>query len=181
MCLVLRRERRGRDLRHHEAAVQPAAAHEESRQAAQVRVDQQRDATLGQRADLGNRQGQVVGRQRDRLRVEVAAGQHGPGVGEYERVVGHRVGFRLEHAADMTQDVETGAHHLRLAADRVRILHPVATYVRGPDFAAGHQLPEHGGDGDLAAVAPDALDALVERRVATADRIRRHRAGNQRR
>ena len=39
-------------------------------------VDEQRDAPLGQRADLGHREREIVGRERHRLGVEVAARQH---------------------------------------------------------------------------------------------------------
>ncbi len=76
-CLVFRRERGGGDLHHHEAAVQAALFHEERRQAAHVLVDEQGNPALRQRADLGDRERQVVGGERDRLGVEIAAREHG--------------------------------------------------------------------------------------------------------
>ena len=74
--LVLGRERRGGDLRDHEARVDAAVLDQERRQARQVRVDQQRDAPLGERADLGDREREVVGGEGHRLGVEVAAREH---------------------------------------------------------------------------------------------------------
>ena len=74
-----------------------AIAHQERRQARQAGVEQQRDAALGDGADLGDRQRQDVGREGHRLGVEVAAGDHVAGVGEHQRVVRHGVG--LDHAA----------------------------------------------------------------------------------
>ena len=44
-------------------------------------------------ADLGHRQGQVVGGHRHRLGVEIAAGKDGPILGEDDRVVGNGVGL----------------------------------------------------------------------------------------
>ena len=73
--LVLRDQRRGRHLRDHEAGVEPRLRREERRQAGQRRIDQHGDAPLGERADLADRQREHVGGERDRLGVEVAAGQ----------------------------------------------------------------------------------------------------------
>ena len=47
-----------------------------------ARIDQQRDAPLRQRSDLADRQRQDIGREGDRLAVEVAAGQDFAGLGE---------------------------------------------------------------------------------------------------
>ena len=91
--LVLRRERRRGHLRDHEAGVHAAVLDQERRQAGQVGVHQQRDAPLGQRADLGDREREVVRRERDRLGVEVAAGEDLVGVREHQRIVRHRVRF----------------------------------------------------------------------------------------
>ena len=48
-----------------------------------------------------------------------------PSLGEDQRVVGHRVGLAQQHQRGVAQLVEAGAHHLRLAAQAVRILHAV--------------------------------------------------------
>ena len=69
-----------------------------------------------------------VGGQRHRLGVEVAAGDHRAVVGEHQRVVGHRVGLAQQHQRGMAQLVEAGAHHLRLAAQAVRVLHAVVAF-----------------------------------------------------
>ena len=73
--LVLGRQRRRGHLRDHEAGVDAAILDQERRQAGEVGIHQQRDAALRQRADLGDREREVVGGEGDRLGVEVAAGQ----------------------------------------------------------------------------------------------------------
>ena len=90
--LFSRRQRRRGDLRDHEAGVDAAVLDQERRQAGQRGVDQQRDAPLGERADLGDRERERVGGERHRLGVEVAAGED-LAVAEHQRIVGHRVGF----------------------------------------------------------------------------------------
>ena len=64
-------------------------------------VDQHRDAPLGDRADLGDRERQRVGGERHRLGVEVAARtmRLAAVVGEDQRVVGDARWPRAEHAA----------------------------------------------------------------------------------
>ena len=71
--LVLARQRRRGHVGDHEAAVQARVGGEERRQARHAGVDQHRDAPLGDRADLGDRDRHRVGGQRHRLGVEVAA------------------------------------------------------------------------------------------------------------
>ena len=146
-----------------------------------MRIDQQGDAAFRQRADFRDRERQVVGRKSHGLGVEIAAREDSSGVSKHEGVVGDGVGFGLQHFADVPQDVQAGPHDLRLATDRVRILDPVAIFVRGPDLAALHEIAQHCCNGDLAAVPAHALDAPVERRVAALYRVRRHRPCEQRR
>jgi hypothetical protein len=120
-------ECRRRHLRHHEARVQPAFTDEERRQAAvQVWIDQQGDAPLGERADFGDREREVVGGEGNGLPMEVAARQHRARVGKDQRIVRDGVRLRLEQTGHVPQHVEAGAGDLRLAADRVRILHAAA-------------------------------------------------------
>jgi hypothetical protein len=98
-----------------------------------------------------------VGRQRHRLGVEVAAGDHRPIVGKDQRVVGHRIGLAHQHQRGMAQLVQAGAHHLRLAAQAVRVLHAVvASVVRLADGAAGQQAAVVLRHVDLAGLAAQA-------------------------
>ena len=64
--LVFAGERRGRDLRQHEAGVEARLRRQERRQLAEVWIRQQCDPALRERADLGQRE-------RDRARAERAA------------------------------------------------------------------------------------------------------------
>jgi hypothetical protein len=48
--------------------------------------------------------------------------------GEHQRVVGHRIGLAQQHQRGMAQLVQAGAHHLRLAAQAVRVLHAVVAF-----------------------------------------------------
>ena len=80
--LVLRGQRRRGHVRDHEARVDAAVPDEERRQARQRGVDEQRDAPLRQRADLGDREREIVGGEGHRLGVEVAAGEHFTGIAE---------------------------------------------------------------------------------------------------
>ena len=91
--LVLGGERRGRHLRDHEAGIDAAVLDQERWQPGKVRVHQQRNAALGQRADLGDREREVVRGEGDRLGVEVAARQYLAHPGKHQRVIGHRVGL----------------------------------------------------------------------------------------
>ena len=54
--------------------LRPGIGDQEGRQAAHMLVGQQRDAALGQRADLGDGDGHGIGGQRHRLGMEIAAG-----------------------------------------------------------------------------------------------------------
>ena len=152
----------------------PGSRRQERRQAGQRRVDQHGDAPLGERADLADRQRDHVGGEGDRLGVEIAAGQRFAGVGEDQRIVGDAVGLGLQRRRGLAQQVEHGAHHLRLAAQAVRVLHAlVADQMRRADRAAGHQRAQRGGRLDLAAMAAQRVDARIERRVGAVRRIGR--------
>ena len=137
--LVLRRERRRRHLRDHEAGIHAAVLDQERRQAGQVGVHHQRDAPLGQRADLGDREREIVRGEGDGLGVEIAAGENFAGLREHERIVRDRVRLGHEDRGRMAHLVEAGAHHLRLAAQAVGILHARAILVRRADRAAVEQ------------------------------------------
>src|SRR5207249_3563841 len=102
------------------------------------RIDQERDAPLRERTDLGDGEREYVGDDGDRLAVEVAAGKNF--ISQYQRVVRDRSRFSFEHARGMTQLVEACAHHLRLAAQAVRVLHArIVLQVRAANLAAIQQ------------------------------------------
>ena len=65
--------------------------------------------------------------------------------------------------AALAQQVERGAHHLRLAAEAVGVLDLAAAAVAGEDRAAFEQSGDLGGDADLAGLAAQRRDARVER------------------
>ena len=159
----------------------PGLGRQERRQAGERRIDQHGDPPLGQRADLAERDGDHVGGERDRLGVEVAAGERLVGLGEDQRVVGDAVGLDLERLGRVAEQVEDRAHHLGLAAQAVRVLHPVVVgQVRRPDGASrpsGRARPPRprSGRGGRAG----AMDAVVERRVRALGRVGRERAGDQ--
>ena len=153
----------------------PGLRRQERRQARQRRIDQHGDAPLGQRADLAERQRHDVGGEGDRLGVEVAARQRLAGVGEDQRIVGDAVGLGRQRRRRVAQDVEHGAHDLRLAAQAVGILHAlVADQMRGADGGACHQArAAHAAASIWPAMAAQRVDARVERRIGAARRIGR--------
>ncbi len=114
--LVLGGERRRGDLSDHEAGVDPAIVDQKRRQTGHPRVDQQRHAPLGERADFGDGQRQIIGRKGHRLGVEVTTGDDLLVIGKHQRVVGDRVGFAHQHLGRLTDLGQAGPHHLRLAA-----------------------------------------------------------------
>ena len=92
-------------------------------------IHHQRDAALGQRADFGNRQGDIIRRHCHRLGMEVAPGDHLVFLGEHQRVIGHRVGLHQQHFCRLAQLRQARAHHLRLAAQGIGILNLLAVVV----------------------------------------------------
>ena len=178
--LVLGHERRGRHLRDHEAGVEAGFRGEEGRQPGQGGIDQHGDPTLGERADLAQGQGDHVGGEGHRLGMEVAARDHLARVGEDERVVGDAVRLRRQRRRGLAQEVEAGAHHLRLAAQAIGVLDALVVHaMRSPDGAARHERPERRGGLDLARMPPQALDALVEGPVRAPRRIGGERARDE--
>ena len=83
-----------------------------------------------------------------------------------------------QRGAQLPHQVEAGAHDLRLAAERIGILHARAIDVRGADGAARDQVAVLARHRDLAGLAAACVDALVERRIAALERIDRHGAGD---
>src|SRR3546814_19083271 len=70
----------------------------------------------------------------------------------------------------IAHQVERRAHHLRLAAKAVGVLYLLAVGVRLADFAVPEQLAQHLGDGDLARLPAQVVDARVERRIGALQR-----------
>ncbi len=71
--LVFRCQCRCHNLRHHEPGIQAAFFDQKRRQAAQVIVNKQRDASFRLSTDFGNREREIVGRQRDGLCMKISA------------------------------------------------------------------------------------------------------------
>ena len=130
-------------------------------------------------ADLADGQRDLVGGQRHRLRVEIAARDDRP-IGEQERVVGHGVGLDFQRARHRAQHVQARAVHLRLAADAIRVLHAVVAHaVALADGRAFQQPPQRRRRVDLALVAAQGMDFRPERRGRTHGGIGRERAGDR--
>ena len=123
------------------------------------------DPPFGQRTDFGNRQGQDVSGHRHRFGVEVATREHVAVGAEYQWVVRNRVGFTQEYASGETQVIQAGAHDLRLAAQRVRILDPRAVDMRSANLTVRQQFTIELGDVDLPGLTTDRLDAWIEGHV----------------
>jgi hypothetical protein len=114
------------------------------------------------------------------LGVEVPAGQNLARVREDERVVRYPVRLDRQRRRRLPEQIEAGAHHLRLAAQAIRVLHAlVSREVRGADPAPSHEGAERRGDLGLAAVASQGLDARIERRVGAPGGVGRERTADQ--
>ena len=92
-----------------------------------------------------------------------------------------RIGLDDQRARGIGQKIEAGAHHLRLAAEGIGILHAViAGQMRGADLAAGEQAAIMRGRELLAGMRAQCVDARIEGRVGAHDGIDRHGAGKDR-
>src|SRR3546814_11825810 len=65
----------------------------------------------------------LVGGEGDRLGVEITAGERLIGLREDQRIVGHAVRLDRQRRRGLAQQVERGAHDLRLAAQAIGVLH----------------------------------------------------------
>jgi hypothetical protein len=147
---------------------------------------------LGDGAHFGNCQRAGISRQRHWLGVEVAAREHhatavnmwatrrpvgGAALREHQGVVGHRVGLAHQHQRGVAQRVQAGAHHLGLAAQAIGVLHAVVAFLMGlTDLAARQQGAVILRHVDLPRLAPQRMDARVERAVAAARGVYRQGA-----
>ena len=112
--------------------------------------------------------------------MEITAGDCFAGIGEDQRIIGDGIGLDLQRAAGLTQQIEHGAHHLRLATQAVRVLDLLAHGMAGEDFTARRQPAQSGGDIDLALMAAQFVDPRIKRRNRALGRVQAHRTGNQR-
>ena len=101
-------------------------------------------------------------------------------LGEDHGVVGNGVGLGQQDFGGMANLREARAHHLRLAAERIRILHALAADVRLADFALfAQQMAVSLGGGDLARLTANRLQAGVEGHAAGQGGLDRERAGHR--
>ena len=85
--------------------------------------------------------------------------------------------LHLQHLGGLADLRQAGAHHLRLAAQGVRILHFFAVAVRVGDFAARTEQVAVGEGGvDLAALAAHLMDTRIERAAGAQRRFHRQAA-----
>ncbi len=174
--LVLARQRGGGHLGNHKPGVNPAVAHQERWQLGHVFIHHQRDTTLRQCANFGNRQGQIIRRHRHRFGVEVTPGDHFVFRGEHQRVIGNGIGFNQQYLRHLAHLGKTGPHYLRLTAQGVRVLHLVAVVVRlGNGAGVGQDVAEQRRGVDLPALAAYLMNAGVKRTTGA-----EHRFGSQR-
>ena len=143
-----------------------------------MRVDQPVDGPFDDVGDLGQRDAEKVRRERQRLAVEVAAGDHLALVGEHQRVVGGGVDLDGHDLFDVGERVHHGAVDLRDAAERVGVLDLFAIGVRSDDAAAGDDPPHVGRTADLPGVRACGVDFLVEDLVRAAEGFEAHAPGD---
>ena len=171
--LRLADDRGRRVLGNHEAAVQPRLGDEEGRQLART-GDQFVGAAFGDAAQLRERDGQKIHRQRDGLTVEIARRDDHILFGEDRRIVGGAVDFGRQHALHIVDRIFRCPVHLRDAAEGVGILH---MFLRtGDQLAAFEQTADVAGRGELALVRADQMHLVAEGFDAAVESVERQRA-----
>ena len=112
--------------------------------------------------------------------MEVAAGKGLVSFCDDQRIVGDAVGLEPQGGGRLAQDVERGAHDLRLAAQAVGILHPLVAHdVGGANGRTGHQGSQRLGGLNLTRLPAKGMDAGVERRVRSFGGLGGEGAGDQ--
>ena len=112
--------------------------------------------------------------------MEIPPGKRLVGVGEDQRIVRHAIGLDQQGRRRLAQQVEDGAHHLRLAAQAIGVLHPaVVEKVRGADGRSRHQPAQGIGRRDLPGMTAQRMDPRIERRVGALGGFGRQGAGQQ--
>ena len=123
---------------------------------------------------------QDVGGEGDRLGVEIAARQRL--VAEQQRIVADRIGLDLERARGVADQVERRAHHLRLAAEAVGVLHPVAIVVASARISLPSSRPRSTAATSIWPGWPRAAWMRGSNGASVPlQRVGRQRAGDQRR
>jgi hypothetical protein len=135
--------------------------------------------TLADAGHVRGRDGEEVQHVPDRGTVEVAVGLD-PAVRHHHRVVDRRGQLTAGDQQGVRAGVAGGAVHLRRAAQRVRVLDPVAVRpaVTGHDRAVRHDRPQVGGRRALARVRAQCLQVVGEHPVGTELRLHAHRGGD---
>ena len=169
MCkaFIFAGERRRRDMRDHEAGIDPRVLDQKRRQAANLAVYQHGDTALAHIADFGNRQGKRIRSHRNRLGVEIAARFDFAGIEHNEGIVGHSIRFPQENIGRKTDMVQACTHHLRHAADGIRILHTLIMIagMAGTNGAVLQQVDIDFRDINLTFLTANLLDIRIERRA----------------
>ncbi|MNE36735.1 hypothetical protein D3C80_1305590 [compost metagenome] len=86
----------------------------------------------------------MVHRQRDRLAVEIAAGDDPVQLGKDERIIRGRIQLGRQPPGNIGQRIPARSVHLRCAAQGISILHPLLPLI-GHQGAPGGQVPDVAG------------------------------------
>src|SRR5438067_13016819 len=120
------------------------------------------EAPFGDTAELAQTNAGGVECERQRLAVEVAAGEYGLVLGEDQRIVGAGIELHSEHASQVVDGIVAGTVHLSGAAQGAGVLNAVAEDVRFGDAAAVGQGEDAGGGGDLPRMRPRRVAAWID-------------------
>ncbi len=82
--------------------------------------------------------------------MEVSSGEHLIRPGKDQGVVRHRVGFDQQRGSRLGDQIQAGAHDLRLATQGVGVLHALAGPVRFADLAPAEEVAIDRSDALLA-------------------------------
>ena len=155
------------DVRDHESGIETGVGRQKWRQPRHAGINQHCDAALGDGADFGDGDGhRVAGKATGsawKLPPEIIC-----------CVSPNTSGLSVTALASRSNDqrrvaqlVEAGAHHLRLAAQAVRVLHAIVVFfVRMADFAAGQQGAIVTRDVDLTWLTTHRVNARIKRAIA---------------
>ena len=174
--LVLADERRRDVLRDHEARVQPAVVREERGQTVgERRVHETLDAPLRDGRELGERHGERVERERERLAVEVPVRHELVLLGDDERVVGGSVQLDRDRALGVAKMSRLAPCTCARSAASTRPA-PCRTTVRLDDRRPFEQLEDVGGRGDLARQRAQSVHLRQKAHARGLQRLDRQRA-----
>ena len=159
----------------------PLSGARNARQAAHLRIHQQRDAPLGDRADFRAGEREDVRRKRHRLGVEIAAREH------FGRSRGRSSGLSVTALASVSSVPACcviRSRHAPMTCGWQRSEYGSCTRVAGAmrfaDLTAREQLAIDLRDARLAVVAAHVVNARIKRRIAALQGIKRQRAADHR-